>query len=162
MSKNISIVAVDVESITKGKNTYQAMSVAFKGDDGKVDAKKLVSFATDKMVWDTLVNAKKGDTFSIEQEKNEGGFWQWTAVHRQDGMPPPKANPTPMKPTYETPDERAKRQVMIVRQSSIASAVELIKANQPDPAKVIEIAKLFEAYVLDLDMDGLVNDALPE
>lgn len=164
MAKSITIVAVDIEEVAKGQKTYQSMSVAFKGEDGKVDAKKLVSFATDKLVWDTLAKAKKGDTFSVDQEKNEAGFWTWTAVHRQDGPVAQKGQLAPMKPTYETPEERAKRQVMIVRQSSISSAVELVKdhGKQPDPAKVIEVAKMFEAYVLDLGMDGLINDALPE
>jgi hypothetical protein len=62
-----------------------------------------------------------------------------------------KTNPSP-KSTYETPEERAARQVLIVRQSSISSAVEFAVAHKvKDPQEVIAIAKQFEDYVFGND-----------
>lgn len=58
---------------------------------------------------------------------------------------------------YETPQERAKRQVYIVRQSSLTTALDLIKFNASEargdvqiaPEAVIEIARKFEEFVFE-------------
>ncbi len=56
---------------------------------------------------------------------------------------------TPFKSTYETPEERARKQVYIVRQSSITAALtyrgSLSSGNSIDD--IIECAKEFETYV---------------
>ena len=161
MSKDIQIIDVTIDDVASGKSTYKVMTVAFKNlAANKVDAKKIMSFAADKGVWEILSKATKGDTFSVDEEKDAKGFWQWTAIHRQDGTPRPAATPTPTKPSYETPEERANRQVLIVRQSSLASAVELCKdhGKQPNPDEVIKVAKQFEAYVFGTGIDALTND----
>jgi hypothetical protein len=167
MNKNITIINTEVEEVVKPNTKYKTLTVVYKDHsrEGKVDSKKLLSFSADKVVWDTLEKSKSGDHFNVEVEKDNKGYFQWIAIHRQTEVPvETKAHPTPTKPTYETPQERAQRQVYIVRQSSIASAVELIKdhGKQPDPMKVIEIAKLFEDYVLGNGIAGLTNDSLPE
>ena len=48
---------------------------------------------------------------------------------------------------YETKEERAARQVYIIRQSSLATAVDLLGQGASTDT-VIETAKVFEAYVL--------------
>lgn len=162
MSKEIQLIDVSIEDVPTAKGGYKAMSVAFKDlSSGKVDAKKLVSFSADKGVWETLAKAAKGDTFSVDTEKDEKGYWQWVGIHRQDGAP--KATVVPTKPTYETPDERAQKQVYIVRQSSVASAVELLKdhGKQPNPDEVIKVARQFEAYVFGKGIADLTDD-VPE
>ena len=60
---------------------------------------------------------------------------------------------TSPKSTYETPEERAKRQVLIVRQSSLSSAIELLKTDKKSPTvpEVLQVAKQFEAYVFGND-----------
>lgn len=166
MSKHIQIISVDTDDVTSGKNTYKVMTVTHKNlSTNKVDAKKLLSFAADKGVWETLSKASKGDSFSVDEEKDPKGYWQWIAIHRQDGnvAPPPAANPAPAKPSWETAEERAQRQVLIVRQSCISSAVELCKdhGKQPNPDQVIQIAKAFEAYVFGTGIDSLTDD-IPE
>lgn len=155
MSKtiNISIVGVTVEN--KGKTNH--MTAAYRDlESNKLDGKKLVEYYTAPDVWKTLLNAKPNDTFSVDMEK-ENSYWVWKAVHRQDGVasPPVATTPTQKATTqtrsnYETPEERAARQIMIVRQSSIASAVGLLAPNKiVDPSKVLEIAAQFEAFVLN-------------
>ena len=72
MSKEIQLIDVSIEDVPTAKGGYKAMSVAFKDlSSGKVDAKKLVSFSADKGVWETLAKAAKGDTFSVDTEKDE-------------------------------------------------------------------------------------------
>jgi hypothetical protein len=52
---------------------------------------------------------------------------------------------------YETKEERQVRQIMIVRQSSLGHAVATFAVGgktAPTPEAVIEVAKMYEQYVL--------------
>ena len=71
----IEVLKVDVEN--KGK--YRQAKVSYKRDDGKVDAKFLVSFAN-KDVYKTMTEAQPGDVFDVTWEKDEKGFPQWAQV----------------------------------------------------------------------------------
>lgn len=150
MAINIEVVRVEIES--KGK--YQAASVIYKGQDGKVDNKKLVSFAN-KEVFKLFSSAQPGEKFAVNLEKDNNGYWQWvsaapmgSAAASADSPSPSKGSASP-RSTYETPDERAARQVYIVRQSSIANAVALLKdaKRQATVEEVLDAAKQFEAFV---------------
>lgn len=69
------------------------------------------------------------------------------------------------KSTYETPEERAKKQVYIVRQSSVNAAIALLKTDKRVPAKeeIADTAQFFEAYVFGNDVPSPVQAAgLPE
>jgi len=170
---NMTVEIIDVtkseepKKVGKGKN--KVLTITYKSDDGKVEAKKLFDWATKTEVWEILDNAQKGSVLNVEKEKNDKGYWDWMAVHRQDG--PMKtsegspARPAPTKPTYETPDERALKQVMIVRQSSISSAVNYLvgatkvtKETGFTPQHVIDVAKQFESYVMGNSIYDLEND----
>lgn len=112
----------------------------------------------------------------------ENGYNQWTAATKSDGSAPnvgtinsasPTYAPNPAgarpgmtttaspKSTYETPEERAKKQIYIVRQSSISNAVDLLSVGQkspPDVKAVLEAAKQFEDYVFGTNAQ-VVTDA---
>ena len=158
MQFNIEVLAVTVETKPTAKGSYQQLDVAFK-KDGKTDGKKIMSF-TNKEVFNTLQNAKAGDVFTVTSQKNEkSGYWDWVGVTKGGDAVggnnfTVKATPTP-KNTYETAEERAKKQVYIVRQSSISAAVETLKTDKKalDPKEVIEVAKLYEAYVFDIQAE---------
>ena len=160
----IQVVAVEVTN--RGK--YDQAEVTFKnlsfGD--KVEAKKLMSFVN-KDVYATIKNASNGDVFTVSRVKDDKGYWQWTGIAVGDEVPagasaggnvaaPSKAASPSPKSTYETPEERAKRQVLIVRQSSITSAVAMLaaagdKKTPINPDTVIHVAKRFESYVFGND-----------
>ena len=57
---------------------------------------------------------------------------------------------------YETAEERARRQVYIIRQSSLGTAVELLGSGA-SVADVINTAKQFEAYVFSKEAEGEVD-----
>jgi hypothetical protein len=166
---NISIIAVDREVIQKkkGPGTYEVLNVTYKNHtfQDKVESKKLVDFATDKDLYKTVGDANKGDTFSIEREKDATGqYWNWVGIARQDGTVSGAASsskPTSSvttKSTYQTPEERAAVQLYIIRQSSIASAVNLTKDHgTPTADSVIEIARKFEEYVLGIEQPTIEN-----
>ena len=151
MPINIEIVRVEVEN--KGK--YQQASVIYKGSDGKVANKSVVSFVN-KEVYAKLKDAQPGDLFEVESEKDDKGYWQWTGVvaagknvgGKADGTLPAVGKVSP-RSTYETPEERASKQIYIVRQSSISASIALLKdvKHTPSVEEVIETAKAFEKYV---------------
>lgn len=107
--------------------------MVYKDDRGETKTKKLMSFAN-PATYATLKDAKNGELFDITQIKNDKGFWDWTSATRSDatgatastGADAPATTPaksfTPTKSSYETTEERARRQVLIVKQSSLATA----------------------------------------
>lgn len=149
MSFQIEVLKVAVEN--KGK--YRVAIVDHKTSDGKVDSKKVMSFVA-KDVFETLSKAQQGDSFEIVSEKDKNGYWQWisaTALGKSAGGTS-GAKSGPARSTYETSDERAARQVYIVRQSSIANAIAFQNGTERSVDDIIEVAKQFEAYVFSKDV----------
>lgn len=154
---NIEVVDVTIEAVPKPKGgTYDKATVVYKGYEGKLESKALMGFATPKEVWEVVTNAKKGDTYSVDREKDPSGkYWNWVGITRQDM--PVKPATAPVKPTYETPDERAHRQVLIVRQSCLSNAVNLLgpKSKVED---VLKTADIFVDYVMQNGIEHLSDD----
>ena len=149
-----------INASVEDKGKYKQAEIAFKDlAKGQVSSKKLMSF-TNPVVYKTLVDAKNGEIYTIDMEKNEKGYWDWikavtsTSVDTSNAVSPSKASVAP-KSTYETPEERAKKQVYIVRQSSISSAIDYMNGTgaikKATAADVIFCAKEFESYVFSLD-----------
>lgn len=157
---NIQIQFIDVSVEDKGK--YKMAEVTFKDlAKGQTSSKKLMSFSN-PVVYKTLVDAKKGEVYTIEMQKNDKGFWDWVAASIANsvnagstGSPEPitkasgSASFTSPKSTYETPEERAQKQVYIVRQSSISAAIDTLKTDKKNPTKeeVVATAQFYESFV---------------
>lgn len=132
---------------------------------GKVEGKKLMGFGGGKPAYDVLLNASTGEVYEVTTNKNPAGYIDWIAAVKSEGGAAPGPAPSRTAPTnvgntsgsttttrstYETPEERAKKQVYIVRQSSLSSAIDLLSVgskSSPDVEKVIETAKRFEDFV---------------
>lgn len=165
MQIKIQVIAVQNETKQGAKNSYQQLEVTYKDlDKNKVGSKKIMSFTKPESVFKTLVTAKGGDVFEVELVKNEqSGYWDWTNATRaiaQDTTPTSKApaqtagGTTATKGGWETPEERAKKQIYIVRQSSISAAVNALSVGVKAPPKaeeVIEYARQLEAFVFESD-----------
>ena len=158
------LVQLDNVEVTKAPKGYQIAEVSFTRD-GKQEKRKIMSFAA-PTVFNKLQGYKNFPfDVNITMEKNDKtGYWDWKDIETQtQGNSNVGTNSTGSKPSgkvigsnYETPEERARRQVYIVRQSSLATAVELLKAQSPKGTEVgaqevIETAKEFEAFVMGLD-----------
>ncbi len=158
----IKIVSVGEETTKQDKNGKAFSTIeVFYTVDGKARQKKVMTFS--KEIYATCKNAKQGDTFELVQKKN-GEFWDWVSL-----TPSTAQSSTGDSTSYatvergpistgsygrETSEERAKRQVMIVRQSSISSAVDMLKGNGAVTVEaILDLAKDFEAYVLDFSVD---------
>lgn len=174
MQIQIEVVKVS-PPVNKGK--YEQLEVAYKRD-GKIEGKKLLSFKSEE-VWNTIKDSKEGDSFTVTTEKDDKGYWQWTAVDSGGSVPvPATAVPATSQPVtgqrnasqpttgrvvgsnYETADERRVKQRYIVRQSSITAALTFLTHNAPkamiERKDVVEIARFFENYVFE--KPGLFDD----
>lgn len=170
----IQIQFIDVSVEDKGK--YKMAEVTFKDiAKGQTSSKKLMSF-NNPTVYKTLVDAKKGEVYSIEMQKNDKGYWDWIDAKTSNGVDTnsngsPEAvtksagstSFTSPKSTYETPEERAKKQVYIVRQSSISAAVDVLKTDKKTPSvtEVLALAREFEAFVFGTEVAPPKLEDLP-
>lgn len=149
----IKIISVEVNEVPGKK--YKQVEVAYKSDKGETKGKKLMDFSV-KNGLKILLNAKAGDMLEVTPVKN-GEYWNWeTIAVAGDSPAAPASSSGGSKPTtyagrdFETKEERAARQVMIVRQSSISSAVSLLKTekNVPSIDDILKAAKAFEEFVM--------------
>lgn len=174
---NVTILSVDIKTKPNSRGgTYQDAEVAYKNNtyQGKVEGKSVRSFGAQEAAFKVLATAQPGETYEVTVVKNEKGFNDWTALTKA-GAASNSGNgqgsqPTALtassrttgygtaatRSTYETPEERAKKQVYIVRQSSVSSAIALhsIGAKTLDLDKVVDTAKKIEAYVLGTGATG--------
>jgi hypothetical protein len=153
---NIEILNVARQTLpTKKGGSYDVLEVAFKNlDSGKVEGKKIMSF-NHKPVFDALSKAQAGNKFDVKLVK-EGDYWNWTQVTEGTGetsaKPTAKESFTSPKSTYETAEERAVRQRLIVRQSSISAAIGVLAPGSKgplDPELVLDIADRFTDWVFE-------------
>lgn len=166
-----------VPAQTAKGGAYEKLNLAYANLSfgEKVEGKNLTPFGDGKAAYDTLLNAQNGQVYEIAIVK-ANGYNNWTSATLHTGtsaaavvMPgepqgstyQPKAAATAIRSnTYETPEERAKKQVYIVRQSSISAAVAALSVgskSSPKASEVIGYAKELEAYVFDngvLRVDG--------
>jgi hypothetical protein len=168
----ITVIDVGQPNTHTAKNgrSYQSMEVTYKGENGNVASKKLMSFANPD-VFKSAQTWTKNDTVNVNAQKDDNGYWQWISILGEGESAPvqAKTTATPNKSTrvtgsnYETKEERAQRQVMIVRQSSISSAVNVLTAEGKSPSakEVLGLAKTFENYVMDNKTIETMEDDIP-
>ena len=170
------ITVIDVTENTKKSEsgrTFQQLEVAYKNEQGQPQLKKLNSFSNPN-VYKAAKDWVKGDVVHVTTVKNEKtGYWDWIGLEGDGVVAETKqASATVGLATgarvtgsnYETKEERAARQILIVRQSSLSSAVALVAAEIAEPStvkNVIDIAKQFEAYVFGADAINELQDDIP-
>lgn len=159
----INIIDVGAPNTHAAKNgrSYQSMEVTYKDDQGQVKNKKLMSFSNPG-VFNHIKGLSKGDQINLRTEKDAAGYWQWIGIEGDktvatETKTTPQAGGRVTGSNYETKEERAARQVLIVRQSSLSSAVELLGPGK-SVAEVLEVAKQFEDYVFGKDQGVNFDD----
>ena len=155
----MNIQVIKTEVVKKGK--AEAVEVSYKNlENGKVAMKAVMSFHG---AFEVMKDAKEGQEYNVKAEKDKNDYWVWGSA--SEGIVgsvgkkiQPQASPAP-RSTFETPEERARKQVYIVRQSSLATAVELFSVQgntEANAQEVIEVADQFAKYVLDVSPDRLM------
>ena len=166
----INIVDVGAPNTHAAKNgrSYQSIEVTYKNEQGQVANKKLMSFSNPS-VFNYIKELTKGTQVNVTTTKDANGYWQWTGIGGDGSVATPESKPATggrvTGSNYETKEERAARQILIVRQSSLSSAVELLGTGK-SVADVIATAKQFEAYVFgseanpikEVNFDDLEDD----
>ena len=151
----IQVLSVSVGSKTSAAGkSYQNAEIAYKNlDQGKVESKNITQYSK---VFKAVADATPTMFYDVAISKDDKGYWQWDSfVAGTPGEAAPaqagasKAVVAP-KSNYETPEERAKRQVFIVKQSSLGHAIELLSVGAktpPDVEAVIALAQKFTDFV---------------
>ena len=166
----IQVLSIEVNNATsKAGKPYEQLVIAYKdlGNGGKVASKTIMPFGFQKDTFVTLKNAKPVEVFDIDVQKNEAGYNDWihakkgvasnatsTNVSQSTGQQSSSGGTTTSKGGWETPEERAKKQIYIVRQSSISAAVNALSVGVktgPKAVEVIEYARELESYVFESD-----------
>jgi hypothetical protein len=144
----ITIRSVEVTTTpAKGKGRpYQTAQLSYTVN-GETKAWKLMSFSN-PAVFATLSKAEEGESYEITTGKNDQDYTVWTSATKADGTAP--AGKTPVKvasgSTYETREERAAKQLLIVRQSSLTAALTTLSPGAKGPLNPTEVTALAEAY----------------
>ena len=162
----VSIISVSVGTKTgpSGK-AYQTAETVYKNlDSGKVESKNITQYSS---VFNTVSDAQAGQVFNVKTEKNANGFWEWVDCVRAVGETAPVSPNAPSAApaaksagSWETPEERAAKQVYIVRQSSLSTAVDALSIGAktpPSAAVVCEYAQQLVEFVMNGPKGNLFN-----
>lgn len=159
------IVSIDLNAtITKASGgTYKGAEIVFKDANGKVQTKNIhengLKYAP--AVKNGLESLEPGDNFTVEMEKKDD-FWTWISIKKgieqeEKQKTTTQQSTTTKSTSWETAEERAARQKLIVRQSSLTNAVAFL-AIQPGSmpiteVDVIETATTFYNWVFEREVD---------
>jgi len=162
-----------LQATTKTGKPYTKAEVAYKNlTFNKVESKVLMPFGATEGACKTLLAATSGSKYEITVVKNDAGYNDWTSVTPSDASAPVQAavaapqtggrstgSTGTVKSTYETAEERAARQILIVRQSSVSSAIALLSAGSKGAIKVDAVVET--AHSLKLITKSLATCSLP-
>jgi hypothetical protein len=161
----VKIVSVNIERIKKGKADYSKATVIYTFN-GQARTQNIMSFANPAVfakIQEWEVALPEGEV-NVEVGKNDAGYNEWRSIGNADSAQtsssPPGAQQgaAPRAATntfsggrdFETREERAARQVLIVKQSSLAQAVEFLKTSEGTGiGDVLDTAQQFADWVFD-------------
>ena len=171
----VKILDIATERVSKGAGKGYSVAVVAYTYNGEARTQKVVDFANPAVF--KALPSFLGRMAEVTTTKNDAGYNQWAAIEEVGAAPtastttisaPPGGNPAPVRVTgsnYETPVERAQKQVYIVKQSSIANAIALAEATKvkASPEDIIAVAQQFVDYVFDTpkvdkSIEGMTDD----
>lgn len=166
------VVSVSLETDVKKQagGTYKAWQLVYKTPEGEIRsiAKPVTGLRFNAALKDSLASLAPNDEFTLTQEKNAAGFNDVKSIVKgfatedidsssQAGVgTPAKANSSRSGSSqsnsytqrdYETKEERAARQVSIVRQSSLSNAIATLTVGSKAALKVEEVLEVAQQYV---------------
>lgn len=169
------VVEVEKGVLFYGKNGYyKGSKIIFKDSTGKVQEKAFHenTFKYNKAFEKELHALAADDSFVATLEK-KGEYWNWLAIKKSTGEATTMAKPVAVSAggNWETAEERKNRQVYIIRQSSITSALkfaelqkDFFKGTTNPLGEVLNVADKLENWVLGevpdkaQDLSNLEND----
>ena len=155
---NVVIKNVDVQWTGAGAKKYGKAMVEYTYN-GEARKQQIMSFANPDVF--KKVQEMVGQTVDVEVGKNDKGYNEWRSIVSAQNSTGNTANPV-SAPTrvsgsnYETKEERAARQVLIVKQSSLSAAVATLTPGSKaslDRNDVIELAQFYADWVFSKEND---------
>lgn len=149
---------------------FQEIELMFKDSTGKPNSKKIMSFNSD--LYKAVQGLQRGAVVFVQRVKNDKtGYWDWVSIGEggevmtEAAQPRQAASAAPATrvtgSNYETKEERAARQVLIVKQSSLSTAVAALAVgakSAPSASDVIAYAKQLEEYVMGTSIEHIASD----
>jgi hypothetical protein len=148
----VTIQEVTVESVSKGRANYEVATVVYITSSGDTRTQKIMSFANPQVFKD-VQTLSKGQEVEVTLVKDARGYTNWSKISTETAKSPASETPTASsrpQSNYETREERAARQVYIIRQSSLERAIQLLSIGAkvpPDVNDVLNLATVFTDYV---------------
>jgi hypothetical protein len=155
---------------SKGKASWQVANIVYS-ENGSNKKTRIMSFGDGAAAFAAIRSLNPGDAIEVETKKN-GDFINWIGVKKVEGGTAPSkatvgASTARSTGTWETPEERAKKQVYIIKQSCLAQAAAYSGLRQdgyPDLDEHLAIAQRFVDWVMEepklppfSDMDDDIN-----
>lgn len=155
----------------KGDKTYQFFKLQYVDKatkENKTYSGMMSALKFNRTLSNALRSLKGGEevTLAMAPSKFNPKFQELQGVEVDQAQPGTTQAGSPVAETksttgyskgnFETPEERAAKQVYIVRQSSLSTAVSLLAAKKKEATlfEVIDTAKAFEAYVFGRSLAG--------
>lgn len=144
-------IAIVAKGNTESKRSangksYSLFELTYKSD-GQTRTKKVMNF--DRDIYPVLKEAKPGEVYEVDSVK-DGEFWKWQKVTKVEGTSAaaPAAS-TSRTGTWETPEERAMKQIYIARSVALAQAVLVETKNESSTVEdILKTATEFEQWLL--------------
>lgn len=146
-------IIADVSNVSvedRGKYKIAQVTYTSNGKEGKTN---VMSFGDGEDVFLTLVAEKRG-RFEVSLKQN-GKYWNWVSIKKVEGgnraaNAPAASGYSGGGKSFETAEERAERQVLIVRQSALDRAVATLSVGSkspPDKEAVTALAQYYADWV---------------
>jgi hypothetical protein len=138
---------------SKGKASWQVANIVYS-ENGSNKKTRLMSFGDGAAAFAAIRSLNPGDAIEVETKKN-GDFINWVGVKKVEGGTAPVKQTGgyitgKSTGTWETPEERAKKQVYIIKQSCLAQAVAVIGSKSDGDAGVYTgLAQQFVDWVME-------------
>ena len=162
----VKINDVSVSWSGAGAKKYGKAVVKFTNDRGEDRSQTLVSFKNPEVF--KKVQELVGQDVDVTSQKN-GDFWEWVSITAISAAAGPSVSPANTATrvsgsNYETREERAARQVLIVKQSSLSAAVATLTPGAKaalDPKAVLALAQDYADWVFDTESSNEMDDDIP-
>lgn len=162
----VQIRNVNVEWVGEGRKKYGKATVEYSYN-GEARRQNVMSFTNPDVF--KKVQELTGQTVEVEVGKNDKGYSEWRSVSvsgnsGSGSAQPPAATATRVSGSnYETKEERAARQVLIVKQSSLSSAISTLTPGAKaalDANAVLELAQKYADWVFEQPKDASGFDTM--
>ena len=147
------IITLDKVENARKEGKWGKIDITYTRDGGKPSKRTLVAVGDTKKVIDLFrQDGAVGKTYDVTIEK-DGDFYNWVDAKEAESAPAEAKKAYQAKSTYETPEERAARNVSICRQNALTNAVAFLSAKEgkATPEQVIELARRFASFTTGLD-----------